>query len=227
MILVVGGGIYIYNENETQVTTTATSTPVTVDTDKVAEQAKKEDFLKPECFDTPKYFVIKKYKDGELGEDIIVKSKTDSAQVIPCEYNVVEGDFVNIQGMNYIMIVEDLVLLDFGSAPGIRGLNIFDLKNKKNVFSNSYMKPIDLIYSNERVKTDPKYYPFETERSPVKAITYWDSANMTATPKNCIYMTADAKQDPRDFWISQKVVLNLSTWVITRSAGELECNRSQ
>ena len=119
-----------------------------------------------DCVNNDKYFVVSKNLTESVGSDILVKYKTSPTQNISCEYSKDDLDFeIKNERAEYIMSLENnFLILDSGTAPPPRGLIVYDLLKKKNVYNSSYSNPIT-IKNNK--------------------ISYWTETSEKVTAENC------------------------------------------
>jgi hypothetical protein len=120
------------------------------------------------CKENDKYFVIFKDDEGYVGEDLLIKYKTEEHQNFNCEYVVEKDDFEiqnNDSAQFFLGLENNSLILDRGTGPSFRDLMIYDLINRKKVFTENYADEAILIENN--------------------SITYWSYTNTPATKKNC------------------------------------------
>lgn len=90
--------------------------------------------------DNPNYFVVSKSLGSETGTDILIKYK-NSNKNISCDYKVDETDFEiknNGNAQYFYTINKNLLILDSGTGPSIRGVAIYNLDTRKKVFDDIY-----------------------------------------------------------------------------------------
>jgi hypothetical protein len=152
------------------------------------------------CYNNSKYFLIA--KDGSNN---IVKYKTTSGHKIACDYIIGKNDFKFGNGAEYFLAFEGKFLLtDSGTGPGCRGLTVYDLNTQKEIYKDSYCKP---------VTTDND------------VISYWTPTNIKPNNDNCpklseyLHQTGSAE-------IETHVSLDLNT-LIKKDLGESRCSETQ
>ncbi|QQR64748.1 hypothetical protein IPH92_04275 [Candidatus Kaiserbacteria bacterium] len=149
------------------------------------------------CHDTPHYFVIT-HPLEDPGEAILIKQKINENQKIDCVYTVEKEDF-EIMYENFLAIESNFLITDSGTAPGIRGLQIYDLNSKKEVLNGSYSKPIEIKNG---------------------ALTYWHATDEVATKSNCSKLDEYAEQGA---YIENRVTLILPD-MTQKDLGEKRCS---
>jgi hypothetical protein len=160
------------------------------------------------CYSYRKYAVIVSPTD-EVGEDIKVIAKLGASdesfltdlKKAPIHFKVPEGD-------NFFYgIFDDLMFIDSGTGPDPRGLDVFDMSQKKNVFSGSYSQPIALDKDRRLI-----YYE-EVDEKKLKKKPDCPEAE-------------EWKQNNLGVAYEEKVSLDLKTFKIARS-GQLRCAARQ
>jgi type II secretory pathway pseudopilin PulG len=152
------------------------------------------------CYDNLKYFLIA--KDGSNN---IVKYKTDSNQNIPCEYIVGENDFKSGAGAEYFMSFDGKFLLtDSGTAPGCRGLTVYDLDKKRTIYKDTYCTPVTIDGS---------------------IVSYWTPTKVKPDNTNCPNLSEYLSQTG-SAEIESHVSLNLDT-LVKKDFGESRCSVTQ
>lgn len=96
------------------------------------------------CYDYPRYYIITRPTDA-VGTDILVKYKSNN-QTFSCQYTLRTGDYeIKNQDAEYFMgVSNNLVFIDSGTGTDGRQLFIYDLNQRKKVFSSDYYEPIKL-----------------------------------------------------------------------------------
>ena len=110
-------------------------TSALVEAVEAAEQAK----LK--CVEAGNYYVITKDHDGNVGEDILVKTKQDGV-TNDCKYVATDSDF-EIKGSDAVYfkdIKANAMVVDIGTGPSGRSFKIYDLKDKNVVTEKAYFE---------------------------------------------------------------------------------------
>ena len=118
------------------------------------------------CNDSPNYFVITRDLTDSVGSDILVKYKTSSTQTFACVYNVGIGDYElkHLDAGYFLGLVSHFIILDFGTGPPPRSLEIDDLNSRREVFTDGYSIPISI---NDN------------------SLTYWSPTSTIPTIANC------------------------------------------
>lgn len=119
------------------------------------------------CHDTPLYYVVQKQKADSVGTDILVKYKKSEEEEVACSYKVGQGDYeiANGDGAQYLYaITNNFLITDNGTAPDPRGLVVFDLNKRKEIFTDQYSKPLNVDGTT---------------------VTYWATSKKTPTAENC------------------------------------------
>ena len=158
------------------------------------------------CYKSENYFVVEKSLVPEVGTDILVKYKKNPSQDISCKYVVENGDFEikNAEAQYFLAFTDNFLLLDSGTAPEPRGLVVYDLRNQKKVFTDSYAKPVDVTGDS---------------------ISYLSKTNIKATNQNC----SDLKtytSNGLGAVIMSKVTVNLLT-LSKKDIGVTQCLSTQ
>lgn len=94
--------------------------------------------IKPQCYDYDKYFVIKKNKLDQVGEDIVVKYKKNKDEKINCEYVVGNSDyeFKGTSPDHFKGIYKKYLIIDIGTSIE-RSFSVYDLDTKEEVYKNN------------------------------------------------------------------------------------------
>ena len=158
------------------------------------------------CIDSPKYFVVTRDLAGSVGSSILVRYKTSDTQQFPCAYAAGKDDLeLNLPDAGYFYgLTHNFLILDFGTAPPPRRLEIYDLNSRKNVFSDQY-SPSTTISDY--------------------AVTYWSPATTTPTIANCPDLNT-WKSEGLGAEIEAHISLDLLTLVKT-TLGEYRCQPVQ
>lgn len=158
--ILVGGGVYFfYTQQHTPASKPAVAPSVTKDV------ASTEPGIT--CRENDQYFVVQKDNAPDVGSDLLVKYKTSPDQQIPCTYSVGTGDYEiqNGNGAQYFSaLAGNFLITDNGTAPDPRGLTVFDLTKRAQVFADIYSKPLSMDGM---------------------AVTYWVASGETPTADNC------------------------------------------
>jgi hypothetical protein len=158
------------------------------------------------CMSTDEYQVIQSPSYPEF-TDILVKPKTSPDDHAVCEYVVEEGDYIIPVSENSFLfgMVENYLLVDSGTAPGPRGLSVYDLENNgERYYGDTYMRPVTIEGT---------------------VINYWTTTEIEATADNC---------EKFDEWragllgagIDERVSIDLATLEFTQF-GEQRCTARQ
>lgn len=158
------------------------------------------------CYETPLYMAIEKKLDSSVGSDILVKYKTSPEQRIRCAYTFKEGDFEikNASAEYFIAFTDNFLVLDSGTAPEPRGLIVYDLRTREQVFTDRYAQPVV-------AQGDSITYFSESARMPTNA-TCPELASYTENGLGAALMS--------------KVTVDLSSLTKTES-GEMRCIATQ
>ena len=157
------------------------------------------------CNENSKYFVL---SNSYLGS-FIVKYKTTPDQKISCIYSVTNPDF-EIKGLEatyFLALTDNFLILDQGTAPPPRGLLVYDLRSRKQVYSDTYA---DFAI------------PTTTNGD---TITYWDPTNEKPTSKNCSSLN-EYTADGLGVVIESQVSLDLNS-LSKKDLGEYRCSPTQ
>ncbi len=97
------------------------------------------------CHESPQYLIVEG-ATGEVGTNFLVKYKIQPSQKIQCKYTIEKGDFeIKNEWAEYFMALQgDLLILDSGTGPDPRGLIIWNLRNRKKVYTGSYSEPYEI-----------------------------------------------------------------------------------
>jgi putative hemolysin len=158
------------------------------------------------CTENDAYFVVEKSRAPEVGSDILVKRKASASDDLACVYAPAEGDYV-LSGLEatYIEALEgDFLILDNGTAPHPRGLSVYDLANKQEVYTDRYNQPTELADG---------------------AFTYWQPTDTVPTVQNCPEL-ANWQAGGLGAGIERHVSLDLATLKVT-PLGETRCSARQ
>jgi hypothetical protein len=158
------------------------------------------------CKDSQNYFIISKSLTDSVGSDILVKNKTSQTEILPCEYNVVTGDFEikNVEAEYFLAITGHFLVLDSGTAPDPRGLIVYDLNTRKKIYTDKYSKPFS-------VSDD--------------TIMYWTPVATKVTNENCPKLS-EYSSGGLGAEIEQQVTLDLTT-LTKKNSGYFRCSAIQ
>ncbi len=155
------------------------------------------------CLESPKYVAVQRNIKDDVGSDILVKFKTSADQKIPCKYSVAPGDFEvkeNGSAQYFLVFTTNFLALDSSVDQDPRTLTIYNLNTKKQVYEDTYSKPI-------------------TQEGDV--LTYWTPTNTKATAQNCTQYKEYTSKYTGAF-IESQVRLDLST-LTKKELGESRC----
>ena len=118
------------------------------------------------CYQNEAYFVAEKYSEEQ--QHILIKNKTANDPNYACSYLVEAADFeIKDAATFYLNLVNNFLLVDKGTAPGTRGLDIYDLSSRAKVYSGYYGSgetPIEVVDNS---------------------IMFWEPTSIKATSDNC------------------------------------------
>ncbi len=158
------------------------------------------------CHESSKYFVVEKSLAPNVGSNIIIKYKTTPSQKLACAYNVNSGDFeiTNANAQYFLAFTDNFILIDQGTAPEPRELIVYDLRTQKQVFTDSYAKPVDVAGDS---------------------ITYLSKTNIKPTTQNCPDLKTYT-ENGLGAVIMSKVTVNLLT-LSRKDLGQSQCRATQ
>ncbi|MFA6315322.1 MAG: hypothetical protein WC648_03080 [Candidatus Paceibacterota bacterium] len=158
------------------------------------------------CYQNSNYFVITKDLSDSVGSNILVKYKKENSQKFDCTYTVEKDDFELKNAVaEYLMTIEgNFLITDAGTGPGPRGIQIYDLNFKKEVFKSVYSSPIEIKDG---------------------LITYWKPTNEAVTKNNCPKLD-EYTASGLGVGIESHVALTLST-LSQRDLSEKRCSPRQ
>lgn len=110
---------------------------------KMAEEAKLASRTK--CADAGKYFVISLDREGAVGQDILVKKKTED-QNISCKYEVGEGDFEikNSDPESAVGLGADAFVTNVDTDSKTKSFRLYDLAEGKKITEKQYFGELNL-----------------------------------------------------------------------------------
>lgn len=140
LVVVLGGGYFVYTVvQDNQKAEEMAAAKVKADQQKEQEILAVEASLKArtKCPTVSGYFVVTLDRDGGVGQDILVKQKTDG-QV--CTYVVVGEDFEikNTDPEYFKALGANALVTDIGTGPSGRSFRLYDLTDKKLVTEKQY-----------------------------------------------------------------------------------------
>jgi hypothetical protein len=159
------------------------------------------------CKENDKYFVIADGYNSVSGlSNILVKYKREEDQKIDCNYVVESTDFeIKDQwATSLLALTDNFLVLDIGTAPVPRVFDIYDLSNRKKVYSDHYSTPTN-------IKND--------------LITYWSPINEKVTNENCPDLDKYS-EGGLGAGIEAHVTLDLSN-LVKKDLGEHRCSARQ
>ena len=191
---------HVIHRSETSPIKTAKSTSILVTKSSAASANEAT------CNESPKYFVVEENHTGDVGTDHLIKYKTTESQHFECKYVVEKTDFeIKNEWADYFLALENnFLILDSGTGPATRGLIVYDLTKRANVFSDTYSRPIIVKDST---------------------IDYWAETQEKATQANCPEL-ATYEGGGLGAAIDTHVILNLST-LTKKELGEKRCDARQ
>ncbi|HEX4104117.1 MAG TPA: hypothetical protein VHZ04_01400 [Candidatus Paceibacterota bacterium] len=153
------------------------------------------------CYDSPNYFAV----DSGAGS-VLVKYKASASQTFPCAYAAAAGDFQTPSSSPdfFLGFAGNFLIIDSGTAPEPRGLIVYDLGTRQQVFNDSYSSPVDVGTST---------------------VTYWSPTSTVPTAANCAQF-GELKADGLGMVIEEYVTLSLPGLVKTGS-GQYRCSPTQ
>lgn len=162
------------------------------------------------CVGNNKYLAISKDSNEGVGSDTLVKYKSSPNQTISCEYVTGKGDFeIKDEWTQYLLSLENnLLFFDSGTGPDQRGIIIYDLDKRLEVYNDSYTAivpdPIDI---------GDNY------------IKYWNRTDKNVTTENCP-RKEEYYAGGLGAAIDEHVVVNLTTFA-KKELGEYRCSPVQ
>lgn len=118
------------------------------------------------CYQNGAYFVAEKYSEEQ--QHILIKNKTVNDPNYDCEYLLEAADFeIKDSATFYLNLLNNFLLVDKGTAPGTRGLDIYDLNSRAKIYTGFYGSgetPIEIIDNT---------------------IMFWEPSSIKATTENC------------------------------------------
>lgn len=167
-LLVISGGVYYFQKNVRQ--------------NRINDEFNKKEVLNDttfegnKCYDRNDYFVITRTDaTGNVGEDILIKYKTDKHQKIDCDYKATKDDFEllntpsgvasGISNLQFFSNIKDNHIIVNKGAAFDYGFKIYDLDKREVAFSDDYSGGL-----------------LELKDS---TLTYWRITNDISSAKNC------------------------------------------
>ncbi len=117
------------------------------------------------CMESSRYFVVDN-NPGLPGLDVVAKHKTSPDETIPCAGGAEAGDVVIQNDLPEFVLglAENFLIIDSGTAPPPRGLELYDLDAQTSTYTDQYSDPISIASDS---------------------ITYWEPIRRAVTLKNC------------------------------------------
>ena len=164
------------------------------------------------CYDLEDYFVVTRDEDNELGENILVKYKTEEKD-FNCEYIIEEGDFEikntriedskTINFAQYYSYLQGNKLIINQEAENNREFKIFNLDTKENIFTDNYNLGVEDLLLNENI------------------LTYWRTTNDIPNHENC--SKVDEYNKIGGAKIEAKIILDIND-VSKKEFSEFKCS---
>ena len=167
---------------------------------------------KPVCRNTPGYLVITREKNGNVGDDILVRRTASAAQKkSSCAFAVRPGDYVLGRGDEaaYVLAMQRrFIALDVGTGPD-RQLLIYDVELRK--------KLVDVPYD------DSKSVQVREDR-----FVYWEIAKNPVKPQSCpaVWRQTTENRDARAAHSTREVTFAFVDGLV-RDTGNTGCTRTQ
>lgn len=158
------------------------------------------------CHSTQSYYGIEKQVGDSAVTHILVKYKTSPEQHFSCIYKVERGDFeISNDEPDYLLsFTNNFLIIDRGTAPEPRGLIVYDLRSRTQVYTDQYASPWTVLKD---------------------VITYWSPASTTPTADTCPTL-AEYTKDGFGAVIENHVELDLTT-LTKKELGESRCMPTQ
>lgn len=159
-----------------------------------------------ECYDSVHYFAIQESLTDANGSKILIKYKTSPSTTFPCAYVVRSDDFEikKVIAGYFLTFADNFLVLDIGTGPSYRKLIVYDLRSRKEIFTDTYEEPVTV--------TDD-------------SITYLSYTQKKPTIHNCPKLK-DYTANGFGAVIISKVTVNLST-VTKKDLGKQMCIATQ
>jgi len=144
----------------TSYSSTPVKNPIIAESDKFRIQSSAQ-VSNLECHDSPKYFVVEEKLPNSPGSNILVKYKSDPSDHFPCKYTPQDDDFELKDALAeyFLALSDNFLILDKGTAPEPRKLIVYDLRARKESFTDLYAKPVE-------ISGDTITYFSKTEKEP-------------------------------------------------------------
>ena len=97
-----------------------------------------------ECYDSVNYFAIQEPLTDANGSKILIKYKTSPSATFPCAYVVAIDDFEikEVIAGYFLTFTDNFLVLEIGTGPSFRKLIVYDLRSRKEIFSDTYEEPV-------------------------------------------------------------------------------------
>lgn len=158
------------------------------------------------CHESDQYFIVTQNRDGEVGQDILIKKKSSPSDTPQCVYQKGAGDIeLTDNGPTYALaLIGQYLLLDSGTAPFPRGLAVYDISKQAQVYTDRYSGP---------TKAGEHSY------------TYWQPIDTEPTAANCPNL-AEWQANGLGAGMERHVTLDLATLQV-KDLGETRCSARQ
>ncbi|MDR3547689.1 MAG: hypothetical protein P4M11_05380 [Candidatus Pacebacteria bacterium] len=158
------------------------------------------------CHESEKYFEVQNSLGDLVGSDILIKYKTAIDQRFSCTFIVENGDFEikNADADYFLAFTDNFLLIDRGTAPEPRGLIVYDLRSRKQVYEDRYASPWSVAGDT---------------------VTYWNPVDTKVTTQNCPDLATYTSQGLGAV-IESQVTLDLTT-LTKKATGEYRCSITQ
>lgn len=158
------------------------------------------------CHETQSYYGVERHVGDSAITHILVKYKTSPSQHFSCLYIVGRGDFeiTNDQPDYLLSFTNHFLIIDRGTAPEPRELIVYDLRSRRQVYTDRYASPW-------RVLND--------------TLTYWSPVEAKPTLATCPLLS-QYTQDGLGAVIETHVELDLTT-LTKKDLGESRCMPTQ
>ena len=179
----------------------------------LVDDTKNREMSDANCHDSPKYFIVESGLTDSVGSNFLVKYKTSDTQKIQCSYIVKDSDFeIKNEWAEYFLdLTNDFLILDSGTGPPPRGLIIYDLAQRKKVFTDSYNNFTDSGIQSLTIKDS--------------ILTYWSPVDTEPTSQNCPEL-AEYSSMGLGAGIEAYVSVDLTN-LTKKELGEYRCNPRQ
>ncbi len=207
VLVSVGIGAFYLTKKPISVTngnTSPTSLPTALPQNTTGPQS--EALSDKNCHDFPQYFVVEGEIPDSVGINLLIKYKTSPEQKFPCTYSKDTNDFeIKNQFAEYYWgITDHFLILDSGTGPDPRGLIVYDLSTRKQVFEDQYSHPATIGNGT---------------------VDYWTPTKTKATKSNCSEST-EYNSAGLGAIIESHVSLELTT-LTKKDLGQTRCSPTQ